>query len=81
MHERLNLLWSRLNVFDYDVVIIGAGVGGHGIALHVVEKVMMSLAFKMFVVALRFRLEIAFACDVLASCPCGFWWNSMRLSV
>lgn len=26
--------------FDYDVVIIGAGVGGHGAALHAVEKVM-----------------------------------------
>jgi len=26
-------------VFDYDVVIIGAGVGGHGAALHAVEKV------------------------------------------
>lgn len=25
--------------FDYDVVIIGAGVGGHGAALHAVEKV------------------------------------------
>ena len=25
--------------FDYDLVIIGAGVGGHGAALHAVEKV------------------------------------------
>lgn len=25
--------------FDYDVIIIGAGVGGHGAALHAVEKV------------------------------------------
>jgi dihydrolipoamide dehydrogenase len=25
--------------FDYDVVIIGAGVGGHGAALHAVERV------------------------------------------
>lgn len=25
--------------FDYDIVIIGAGVGGHGAALHAVEKV------------------------------------------
>lgn len=24
--------------FDYDLVIIGAGVGGHGAALHAVEK-------------------------------------------
>lgn len=28
--------------FDYDVVIIGAGVGGHGAALHAVEKVRYS---------------------------------------
>ena len=25
--------------YDYDVVIIGCGVGGHGAALHAVEKV------------------------------------------
>ena len=25
--------------FDYDLIIIGAGVGGHGAALHAVEKV------------------------------------------
>lgn len=25
--------------FDYDLVIIGAGVGGHGAALHAVEEV------------------------------------------
>lgn len=25
--------------FDYDLVVIGAGVGGHGAALHAVEKV------------------------------------------
>lgn len=25
--------------FDYDLLIIGAGVGGHGAALHAVEKV------------------------------------------
>ena len=25
--------------FDYDLVIIGAGVGGHGAALHAVESV------------------------------------------
>lgn len=24
--------------FDYDLVIIGAGVGGHGAALHAVEQ-------------------------------------------
>jgi dihydrolipoamide dehydrogenase len=28
--------------FDYDLVIIGAGVGGHGAALHAVEKVSFS---------------------------------------
>ncbi|KAM7256204.1 hypothetical protein ACFE04_011945 [Oxalis oulophora] len=27
-----------LNSFDYDLIIIGAGVGGHGAALHAVEK-------------------------------------------
>lgn len=25
--------------FDYDLLIIGAGVGGHGAALHAIEKV------------------------------------------
>ena len=25
--------------FDYDLIIIGAGVGGHGAAMHAVEKV------------------------------------------
>ena len=25
--------------FDYDLVIIGAGVGGHGAAIHAVERV------------------------------------------
>ncbi|XP_071692157.1 dihydrolipoyl dehydrogenase 1, chloroplastic-like [Rutidosis leptorrhynchoides] len=29
---------SPPNKFDYDLVIIGAGVGGHGAALHAVEK-------------------------------------------
>lgn len=27
--------------FDYDLIIIGAGVGGHGAALHAVEKVIL----------------------------------------
>lgn len=27
--------------FDYDILIIGAGVGGHGAALHAVEKVIL----------------------------------------
>ena len=30
---------SGAKSFDYDLVIIGAGVGGHGAALHAVEKV------------------------------------------
>lgn len=30
---------SPTKSFDYDLVIIGAGVGGHGAALHAVEKV------------------------------------------
>ncbi|KAJ9546402.1 hypothetical protein OSB04_018945 [Centaurea solstitialis] len=29
---------SKKTTFDYDLVIIGAGVGGHGAALHAVEK-------------------------------------------
>ncbi|CAA2994647.1 dihydrolipoyl dehydrogenase 2, chloroplastic, partial [Olea europaea subsp. europaea] len=29
---------SPTKSFDYDLVIIGAGVGGHGAALHAVEK-------------------------------------------
>ncbi|RWW00072.1 hypothetical protein BHE74_00011511, partial [Ensete ventricosum] len=32
---------SPAKVFDYDLVIIGAGVGGHGAAIHAVEKVML----------------------------------------
>lgn len=31
--------------FDYDLIIIGAGVGGHGAALHAVEKVIFILLF------------------------------------
>ncbi|KAI3821778.1 hypothetical protein L1987_09350 [Smallanthus sonchifolius] len=33
---------SPPTTFDYDLVIIGAGVGGHGAALHAVEKVRKS---------------------------------------
>jgi dihydrolipoamide dehydrogenase len=29
---------SHVTAFDYDLIIIGAGVGGHGAALHAVEK-------------------------------------------
>ncbi|XP_039127881.1 dihydrolipoyl dehydrogenase 1, chloroplastic-like isoform X1 [Dioscorea cayenensis subsp. rotundata] len=35
--------------FDYDLVIIGAGVGGHGAALHAVEEVwLLCLEFPTF---------------------------------
>lgn len=34
--------------FDYDLVIIGAGVGGHGAALHAVEKVLL-LSFSFLI--------------------------------
>ncbi|KAL3814638.1 hypothetical protein ACJIZ3_015906 [Penstemon smallii] len=45
-HSRFNKVFAALesngttssSVFDYDLVIIGAGVGGHGAALHAVEK-------------------------------------------
>ncbi|KAL1545992.1 Dihydrolipoyl dehydrogenase 2, mitochondrial [Salvia divinorum] len=45
-HSNLNAVFAALkgngaassNGFDYDLVIIGAGVGGHGAALHAVEK-------------------------------------------
>ncbi|KAH6805848.1 lipoamide dehydrogenase 1 [Perilla frutescens var. frutescens] len=45
-HSNLNRVFAALkgngapssNGFDYDLVIIGAGVGGHGAALHAVEK-------------------------------------------
>jgi dihydrolipoamide dehydrogenase len=30
--------------YDYDLVIIGCGVGGHGAALHAVEQVRISEA-------------------------------------
>ena len=39
--------------FDYDLVIIGAGVGGHGAALHAVEKVKLG-----FYVVLAFELVL-----------------------
>ena len=32
--------------YDYDLVIIGCGVGGHGAALHAVESVCSCLAAK-----------------------------------
>ena len=35
---RAGVVRSAAEAFDYDVVIIGAGVGGHGAALHAVEK-------------------------------------------
>ena len=31
--------------FDYDLVIIGAGVGGHGAALHAFETVACSVSY------------------------------------
>lgn len=34
--------------FDYDVIIIGAGVGGHGAALHAVEKVKLFVMGNIF---------------------------------
>eukprot|EP00898_Chlorokybus_atmophyticus_P007319 jgi/Chlat1/7589/Chrsp63S07089 len=36
--QRRSLTVSATSQFDYDVVIIGAGVGGHGAALHAVSK-------------------------------------------
>ncbi|MCI70380.1 dihydrolipoyl dehydrogenase-like, partial [Trifolium medium] len=30
---------TSVSSFDYDLLITGAGVGGHGAALHAVEKV------------------------------------------
>ena len=44
--------------FDYDLVIIGCGVGGHGAALHAVECVRCSLL----------DTESAHACKVLEVC-------------
>ena len=35
-------------LFDYDLLIIGAGVGGHGAALHAVEKVRLALLLLTF---------------------------------
>lgn len=43
--------------FDYDLVIIGAGVGGHGAALHAVEKVKMLISVDLI---LYFLLSLAF---------------------
>ncbi|KAK4476729.1 hypothetical protein RD792_015889 [Penstemon davidsonii] len=45
-HSKFNKVFAALesngttssSAFDYDLVIIGAGVGGHGAALHAVEK-------------------------------------------
>jgi hypothetical protein len=49
--------------FDYDLVIIGAGVGGHGAALHAVEKV----SFASEMVPALFRSVYA-CCE--RSCRC-----------
>ncbi|KAK6143868.1 hypothetical protein DH2020_024216 [Rehmannia glutinosa] len=61
--------------YDYDLVIIGAGVGGHGAALHAVEKVnwlcsLHCLDFPPFAVSssfLLFDFNLLFSCAVLAS--------------
>ncbi|XP_047339246.1 dihydrolipoyl dehydrogenase 2, chloroplastic-like isoform X2 [Impatiens glandulifera] len=37
-HRRQNKVRASSKDFDYELVIIGAGVGGHGAALHAVEK-------------------------------------------
>ena len=34
--------------FDYDLIIIGCGVGGHGAALHAVECVSAQQCLRMF---------------------------------
>jgi dihydrolipoamide dehydrogenase len=41
--------------FDYDLVIIGAGVGGHGAALHAVEKVVnfLTVSSRFLIVNIR----------------------------
>lgn len=40
---------AKAGKFDYDLVIIGCGVGGHGAALHAVESVSTKLRETHFV--------------------------------
>ena len=37
--------------FDYDLIIIGAGVGGHGAALHAVEKVTLLCCLSFLIIS------------------------------
>ena len=43
---------SPTKSFDYDLLIIGAGVGGHGAALHAVEKVRSPMSLQFVLVEL-----------------------------
>lgn len=37
--QRVSVVAQAAGKYDYDLVIIGCGVGGHGAALHAVEQV------------------------------------------
>lgn len=61
--------------FDYDLVIIGAGVGGHGAALHAVEKVKMIISVDLI---LYFLLSLA----LVWGCELSYTWaNSVAVKV
>lgn len=53
--------------FDYDLVIIGAGVGGHGAALHAVEKVLSPLFVNCFILC----IVLITRCSATSYCHCG----------
>ncbi|RZR90736.1 hypothetical protein BHM03_00018687 [Ensete ventricosum] len=51
---------SPAKVFDYDLVIIGAGVGGHGAAIHAVEK--------LYSLSCSFWYIISKVCNTVSYC-------------
>ena len=60
--------------FDYDLVIIGAGVGGHGAALHAVEKV----ACSVFCFLLRDHLDLCLRIIIMRTGSC-FWLKKLEI--
>lgn len=66
--------------FDYDVVIIGAGVGGHGAALHAVEKVII-LARSFANAAASNRICPLHCSGFVAGTGILILWNWVRLRV
>ena len=93
-HSNLNAVFAALkgngapssNAFDYDLVIIGAGVGGHGAALHAVEKVNLLVcdSCALFQISFRFLLlrHFWFACGLVIQYICNVvWWKNCFMDI